>query len=101
MASFDEWLGSLSYSSFEKDLVRSGDGVGARPYGLEIEEMLSVDRGIGAGAVFCVDHQPTVCFIDASTLGADPEARISGIRQKVWNQNLVSVIIVLDTEKLS
>lgn len=101
MSLLDHWLSTLAYTDFPDELFRSGQSTGTRPYAFEIEEMLAPDRGICASAVFCVDEQPTVCFIDASTLSESPEYRVEQIRQKVWNQNLVSVVLVLDSAGLT
>jgi hypothetical protein len=99
--SLDDWLVELAYTDFPSELIRTDSTVGTRPYATEIEEMLSVDRGIRASAVFCVDELPTVCFIDADMLTGDAEQRIEQIRQKVWNQNLASVVLVLNSESLA
>jgi len=101
VASLDDWLSDLAYTDFSDELFRAGSTAGARPYASEIEEMLAPDRGIGASAVFCVGELPTVCFIDSATLTDDPEGRIEQIRQKVWNQNLASVVLVVDPEALT
>jgi hypothetical protein len=101
MTALDEWLSDLAYTDFPEGLFRSGERTGTRPYASEIEEMLAPDRGIGASAVFCVDEQPTVCFIDASTLTQIRGYRVEQIRQKVWNQNLASVVLVLDPKSLT
>lgn len=101
MTVLDSWLSDLAYTDFPDELFRSGQKAGTRPYASEIEEMLAPDRGIGASAVFCVDEQPTVCFIDATTLTQVREYRIEQIRRKVWNQNLASVVLVLDPKGLT
>lgn len=101
MTALDGWLSDLAYTDFPNNIFKSGEKAGTRPYASEIEEMLAPDRGIGASAVFCVDEQPTVCFIDATTLTQAREYRIEQIRQKVWNQNLASVVLVLDPKGLT
>lgn len=101
MTSLEDWLSELAYTDFADELFRAGASVGARPYASEIEEMLAPDRGIGASAVFCVGELPTVCFIDAASLADDAEDRIEQIRQKVWNQNLASVVLVVDPAALT
>lgn len=99
--SLDNWLSRLAYADFPDSLFRKERDVGARPYASEIEEMLSDHRGIGASAVFCVEEVPTVCFIDAKTIEGKVEDRVERIRQKVWNQNLVSVVLVCDDDILT
>ena len=101
MKAVDRWLAELAYTDFPDELIRAGKPAGTRQYAAEIEEMLAPDRGIGATAVFCVGEQPTVCFIDATTLAQPHEQRVEQIRQRVWNQNLASVVLVLDPEGLA
>ena len=101
MTALHGWLSDLAYTDFPDELFTSGQRTGTRPYASEIEEMLSPDGGIGASAVFCVDEQPTVCFLDATTFTQAREYRIEQIRQKVWNQNLASVVLVLDPKGLT
>lgn len=101
MTGFNSWLETLAYTDFPDELFRAGVSAGARPYAAEIDEMLAPDRGIGASAVFCVEEQPTVCLIDSTTLGEDPDKRVEQIRQKVWNQNLASVVLVLAPNALA
>ena len=99
--SLDDWLTELAYTDFPDELFRVGSTAGTRPYASEIEAMLDLERGIGASAVFCVDELPTVCFIDAAMLAENAEQRIERVRQKVWNQNLASVVLVLDPTGLA
>lgn len=101
MKNVDAWLAKLAYTDFSEELFRVGQTAGTRQYAAEIDEMLSPDRGIGASAVFCVDEQPTICFIDAATLTEPYERRVEQIRQRVWNQNLASVVLVLSPEGLA
>lgn len=101
MRPVDDWLAELAYTDFPDELFRAGQTVGTRQYAAEIEEMLAPDRGIGASAVFCVGEQPTICFIDATTLAQPREQRVEQIRQRVWNQNLASVVLVLDKKGLA
>jgi len=102
MIPLDKWLADLAYADFPAELFRSGEFPGTRPYAAEIEEMLdSGDRGIGASAVFCVGELPAVCFVDGSILPPDRAQRIEQIRQRVWNQNLASVVMVVDPDQLA
>jgi len=101
MTTADDWFAELSYTEFPGELLLRGQSAGTRRYAAEIEEMLAPDGGIAASAVFCVEEQPTVCFIDASTLSQPREQRIEQIRQRVWNQNLASVVLVLDPHALA
>lgn len=101
MKALDVWLNELAYTDFSDQLFRVGQTAGTRQYASEIDEMLAADRGIGASAVFCVDEQPVICFIDASTLAQPRERRVEQIRQRVWNQNLASVVLVIDSDQLT
>lgn len=101
MTPLDGWLTDLAYTDFPDELFRSGQTADTRQYASEIEEMLSPDRGIGASAVFCVGEQPTVCFIDAGMLAQPRDQRVAQICQRLWNQNLASVVIVLDPDGLT
>ena len=97
----EDWLDRLSYTEFPNELFRPGVGAGTRAYASEIEEMLDPEGPIGASAVFCVEDFPTVCVVDASILPADRDQRVEEIRQRVWNQSLASVVLVLDYSDLS
>src|SRR5947209_3728003 len=98
---FTDWLHSLGYTEFTHDLVTSGRAAGTRPYASEIEDMLAPRGTISASGVFCVGEVPTICILDGQTLGGSREDRIEKVRQRVWNQNLVSVVLVLDPDRLS
>ncbi|WP_236362715.1 hypothetical protein, partial [Pseudomonas gessardii] len=94
----EQWLSDLAYIKFPHELYRAGDSIGTRPYASEIEEMLEIGGGISASAVFCVGEVPTVCFIDSQTLQLPRQKRVEQICQRVWNQNLASVVLVLDPD---
>ncbi|KAI3479610.1 hypothetical protein L1887_58337 [Cichorium endivia] len=96
----EQWLSDLAYIKFPHELYRAGDSIGTRPYASEIEEMLEIGGGISASAVFCVGEVPTVCFIDSQTLQLPRQKRVEQICQRVWNQNLASVVLVLDPDGL-
>lgn len=100
-STLDDWLSKLAYTDFPEGLLRVGQTAGTRPYASEIEEMLAPAGSIGASAVFCVEEQPTVCFVEAYTLSANPEQRLEQIRQRVWNQSLASVVLVLDADQIT
>ena len=65
------------------------------PYALEIQSLLRPDGAIKAHAVFDVEGFPTVVFVgdDETPLTVDA---LDEIRKKIWNQNLVSVVIQLE-----
>jgi hypothetical protein len=101
MTPFEAGLESFAYTEFPRDLFLNGKVVGARPYASEIEDILASDRGIGAAAVFCVDELPTVCLVDGGTLGTTRDRRIAEIRQRLWNQNLASVVLIIDPDSVA
>jgi hypothetical protein len=94
----DSWLRRLGYDLEPGVLHRSVKDVRAdHPYAREMTLMLQQDGDIRSSAVFEVDHVPAVCFVEADG-GIAPEV-INDIRQKIWNQNLVSILIVLQDEE--
>lgn len=98
----DNWLADLAYADFPTELFRAGELPGTRPYASEIEELLDPgERGIGASAVFCVGNLPAVCFVDGTALPTNRVQRIEEIRQRVWNQNLASIVLVVDSDYLT
>ncbi|WP_334108399.1 N-6 DNA methylase [Methylobacillus sp.] len=93
----DHWLQRLGYHAAPGVLHRSvGDVRADHPYAREMTLMLRQDGDIRSSAVFEVDHVPAVCFVEAGN-GISPNV-IDEIRQKIWNQNLVSIVIVLEDE---
>lgn len=93
VATLNAWLGKLGYADEPGVLhMRGGDVPETHPYALEIHSLLRPEGAIRAQAVFDVEGVPTVIFVgddDAPLSRAD----LDEIRQKVWNQNLVSVVI--------
>lgn len=93
----ERWLVTLGYSAAQGSLhLADGEPVPAdHPYAVEINELLRSDGAIGARAVFDVEGAPTVCFLtDSEGLVLDGSA-LERIRQRIWNQNLISVALVL------
>ena len=71
----------------------------SHPYSREIDALLNKNGDIRAAAVFDVDRVPTVCIIEA---GDEVDAAwLAAVRQKIWNQSLVSLLFVVDKEKLT
>ena len=100
MKHFEQWLADLGYNQFPDELLLANSDVGTRAYAAEIEEMFASEPGINASAVFCVSDHPTVCLVDGTSLSADRERRIEQVRQKIWNQNLATVVLVADSARL-
>ena len=103
MGNLDIWLNTLGYRHFAADLFTRERTPGLHPYSAEINRLLDVRGGIQSSAVFCVDETPVVCFVDDLELpqsDAERKARLAQIRQKIWNQNLASVVIVVRQQDL-
>ena len=64
-------------------------------------EMLRKDGDICANAVFDVEGLPTVAFFEKDAKNNLSKDDLDQIRQKLWNQNLVSVVLVLDQESIT
>lgn len=95
-----KWLDAWGYSEAAGALHRSANDVRPdHPYRPEILELL--EGPIRAKAVFDVDGVPTVCFLDASSEEAHSAEELNGIRQRIWNQNLLSVVLIVDRESAS
>ncbi len=89
-----EWLDALGYTP--SDVVTRSEGVvPSHPYAREIGMLLDPKGEIGASAVFEIDRVPTVCFVEATSKQVTNGDWIDSIRQKIWNQNLVSIVLVL------
>lgn len=94
------WLDALGYCDDSGDLHLSARAIDARhPYCREIDTLLRDDE-IKATAVFDVDRVPTVCFIESTGETKIDEAWLSSVRQKIWNQSLVSLLLVVDGDQL-
>ena len=98
VATLDIWLESLGYTD-EPAVLHFCDGniPGTHPYTLEIQSLLRPEGDIKARAVFDVEGVPTVVFVgddDAPLSQVD----LDRIRQKVWNQNLATVVIQVEGE---
>jgi len=91
----DQWLEKLGYDSGSASLHRAADGLkGQHRYGPELDMLLDPAGPIRAHAVFDVEGVPTVCFFQDDGLLNDAQ-RLNDIRRRIWNQNLVSIILVL------
>ena len=92
-----EWLDALGYTP--SDVVMRSEGVApSHPYAREIGMLLDPKGEIGASAIFEIDRVPTVCFVEATSGEAANGDWIDSIRQKIWNQNLVSIVLVLTSD---
>jgi len=99
----DIWLNRLGYRHFAAGLFTREKPPGLHPYSTEISRLLDARGGIQGSAVYCVDETPVVCFVDDLELpqtDTERKARLDQIRQKIWNQNLASVLIVVRQKDL-
>ena len=94
----NEWLRRLGYSEEPTVLhLHENDVPEAHPYALEIKALLHLEGAIRAQAVFDVEGVPTIVFVGDDEAPLSPAA-LDEVRQKIWNQNLVSVVIELTGE---
>lgn len=94
------WLEAWGYTQAREGLHRRGDSVSPRhAYRNEIRELLDPRDDIRATAVFDVDGVPTVCFIEDDGRLADNQESLNRIREKIWNQNLISVALVVNPDQ--
>jgi N-6 DNA Methylase len=94
-ASLDQWLERLGYDGSVGVIHRPGQGLRAdHSFAREIELLMQPERGIVASAVFEVDRVPAVCFLEADADAPLDAEFVSRVRGKIWNQNLVSILIV-------
>lgn len=94
-AAIDDWLQTLGYDGSVGVVHRTpGDVRSDHPYAREIDLMLRTP-GASGSAVFEVDQVPAVCFVEPD--GSQPlDARfIDEVRSKIWNQNLVSIVVIV------
>lgn len=95
-----KWLKALGYEENSSALyTRPGQTDSTHSYSREIDALLSEQGDVRAVAVFEVDRVPAVCIIEA---GKKADSNwLSGVRQKIWNQSLVSLLLVVDGETLT
>lgn len=93
----DKWLDAWGYSDASGSLhVRSESVPGQHPYGTEIRSLLDPKGQIRAKAVFDVEGVPTVCFLEGDGSALDDQGLMRSVRERAWNQNLVSIVLVVD-----
>lgn len=99
-ASINLWLQALGYDGSIGVIHRSTQDVRAdHPYAREIDLLLRRNGDVGSAAVFEVDRVPAVCFLEPSERQLANPHFISEVRRKIWNQNLVSILIVVSGEQ--
>lgn len=95
-ASINLWLQSLGYDGSIGVVHRSAQDVRPdHPYAREIDLLLRRNGDVRSAAVFEVDRVPAVCFIEPTSRQLMDPHFVSEVRRKIWNQNLVSILIVV------
>jgi len=95
----NKWLDRLGYLDAERGLYSLESRVsGKHPYGSEIKELLNPDGLIRAKAVYDIDKMPSICFFEDDGILQD-ETRLKNIREKIWNQNLITIFLVLTDDE--
>jgi len=95
-----QWLERLGYTAEAQALHCVGDTVSAQhPYALEMQAMLRPEGAIRAEAVFDVEGVPTVVFVGTEDGRPLNRHALDALRQKLWNQNLVSVVIAIEGDR--
>ncbi|AYQ27481.1 DNA methylase [Polaromonas sp. SP1] len=91
------WLDAWGYSEASGSLhVRAESVPGHHPYRTEIRSLLDPKGSIRAKAVFDVEGVPTVCFLESDGNALDDQGLLRSVRERAWNQNLVSMVMVVD-----
>lgn len=93
--STNHWLEKLGYDGSVGVVYRSSKEVRAdHPYARELDLLLGGE--IRSSAVFEVDQVPAICFIEPTERQLMNSDFISEVRRKIWNQNLVSIVVVVN-----
>lgn len=94
------WLDALGYDGSVGVVRRPGDSVSpGHPYARELNLLLSPQGEIQSSAVYELDRVPAVCFIDASRAHELDAAFVDEVRRRIWNQNLVSIVVVIHDDR--
>lgn len=98
---FAQWLQALGYDPASSSLHRPSSKLASQhAYAPELHDLLSPQGEICAEAVFDVEGVPTVSFfLDDGSLLSD-EVRLTNLRQRIWNQGLISVLLVVTGESV-
>jgi hypothetical protein len=91
MDRIDRWLTDLGYAEHDASLFRLPDEVPlTHRYAPELRALLDPNGLIRVKAVFDVDGTPTVAFVESV-----PGQSLDAIRQCIWNQSLVTIVLEL------
>ena len=92
----NDWLTALGYNREPGALhLHHTDVSATHPFASEIAALLDPQRSIRASAVFDVNGIPTVTFLQSTDDLSSPSATLDAIRQRIWNQNLIRIIVDL------
>lgn len=95
----DTWLEALGYKDSPGALHLQSDQLpSSHPYHSELYDLLSPEGHIQAKAVFDVDGVPTICFFDDANDSLQAVSDL--IRERIWNQNLVSIVLTVQQDNL-
>ena len=95
--SFERWLDAWGYQDASEVLYRSVEDVPTEHvYRRELIGLLDPQGAICAKAVFDVDGVPTVCFLSRDGNSLSNVEAYDAIRQRIWNQNLVSIVLSIE-----
>jgi hypothetical protein len=95
-----KWLDVWGYNDSPSALhFNSHDLDSNHPYRSELRELLREDGDIRAHAVFDIEGIPTICFLSSDDSRVDDQTALDTIRQKIWNQNLVSIVLTVGKEQ--
>lgn len=94
------WLQALGYDAGGDALHLPGRVSVQHPYALEIQSVLDPAGDIRAKAVFDVEGVPTVVFVERNSERPLDSHALDQLRQQIWNQNLLSVVLVFDTDRM-
>ncbi len=90
------WLEAWGYANVSEGLHRPRVALPAfHAYRNELDELLNPEGFIRATAVYDVEGIPTICFIEDDGQLAENPLALDHIREKIWNQNLISVVLVV------
>jgi len=93
------WLDAWGYSDAQGALHTAPEQVPAEHvYRREICGLLDPAGAVRAQAVFDVDGVPAVCFLAEDGRRGDAAA-LDAIRERIWNQNLVSIVLTIGPDQ--
>jgi hypothetical protein len=94
------WLERLGYADEPLRLHRTERDVPrTHAYSRELRTLLNPQGSVRAKAVFDVEGVPSVAFLASDDGRTLSDQTLDEIRQKVWNQNLINVVIDISAEQ--